>query len=372
MIAVSSYPQRVVDSNNDKLSRWAAVHHPMKFEIQRQDYPVYCSYNTTTYVLTAVITLGNVIDSFAAGDQIYIEVPNGSAIFTLASYSFPNTFVFEAKPVSFVFNTYGFMNVLTRSNYFIRTQVWKVNAYNVYEYVGTSINKPNGSGRAQVDVSSFLKSAVDYDESFDYGQINKKDLSLGGGYNITYQENWKNYEGSYSGIGDTDLNFFVNAAKQIQDLYGSNMGEYVPFYLDTEPDPDTKAKFLSDFEKPTYFDGYPFSLSFLYSESLAGIVTTREEEQFDVNGVSIATSSDDLINTEVQNVNRLMIAQSYSSNVKEIDVWLASDGTEDCVAVVQEGYVAVGYFADVCGNPSISDNPVNEGALTALATEQTS
>ena len=151
------------------------------------------------------------------------------------------------------------------------------------------------------------------------------------------------------------------------------MGEYVPFYDGTSsPEVDGNAKFLSDFEKPTYFPDYPFDLSFIYSESLAGIVTTREEETFNVNGTSVSTSSTELDNSQVQNVNRLMIEQSYAAGITEIDVWLNSDGTVDCDKYVLQDYVLSGYVTEICGSPTIIDNPVDAGELTPAAQQASS
>jgi len=305
------------------------------------------------------------IDSPVAGDLVYVESATGSGVFTIASFSSPNIFTFEPQFWNGSASLYGYINLDSRTNYFINTRIYGVDESNSYYFIGTSENKPDASGRVDIDVSSFLKESIGYVNEFQYDVINKQDLTQGGSFNITSSENWQLYEGPYSAISNTVLRFFVNAAKQIQDLYGSNMGEYVPFYiLTTSPEIDDDALFLSDFEKPTYFPNFPFDLSFIYSESLAGIVTTREEETFDVNGISVSTSSTELNNAEVQDVNRLMIEESYAAGIEEVDVWLDSEGTVDCVRYMASGYVVIGYVADACGLPVISDDPVSGGVLT--------
>ena len=85
------------------------------------------------------------------------------------------------------------------------------------------------------------------------------------------------------------------------------MGEYVPFFIDLVT-PIPKAKFLSDFESPTYFPGFPFSLSFIYSENLVGIESFRNQENYDINGSpTIVGPAVQLNNGEAQEVNRLLI-----------------------------------------------------------------
>ena len=100
------------------------------------------------------------------------------------------------------------------------------------------------------------------------------------------------------------------------------------------------AKFSSAFEVPTYFKGYPFSLTFIYSENIAGYPISRKEEQFDVNGDSIANTSDFLNISQNSFVNRLMIKQDYPTSVEQIEVWLDLENT-----TVEYGYVGTGYVS---------------------------
>jgi hypothetical protein len=363
-VSIISFPQKTVDNNTSKVSKWSAVHHAMKFGLHRRDFTVVCVANTDPLKMTIGFQgyAGPISSILSVGDTVYLETPTGSGTFTITDVVNPN-YIYVTRG-TFTAYGWGYVNLNTRQNYFVRTQVWGVNENNNYYYIGTSINKPDATGRLTVDASSFLKSAVDYDNEFQYNQINRKDLSLGGGFNITVQENWKNFEGTYSGISNTELRYFVNSAKQIQDLYGSNMGEYVPFYIATSsPEIDDDAKFLSGFEKPTYFPDFPFDLSFIYSESLASKVTTREEEDFNVNGASVGTLSTQLKTDQAQNVNRLMITEP-ASGVKEVDVWLDSDGTADPVVYVVDGYVDSGYVQADDGPTELGDNPVDDGVLT--------
>lgn len=354
---VTEYPQRIVDNNPLFVSKWSAINHSMLFKMERQDYPVFIFYNPVTFVLVAVITVGTVIDSPLPGDKIYIETPNASGTFILAAYGFPNVFTMEPQTWTGGTGVSGFMNLLSRKNYFIRTNVYGINENNQYELIGQNRNKPDSAGRASVDVSAFLKNIVGYEDKFQYNILNEKDETLGSPYNITYSENWEFYEGAFSGLSTTLLRFGVNSAKQIQDLYGQNMGVYVPFWINLLT-PVPFAKFLSDFESPTYFPGFPFSLSFIYSEYLVGIQTFRHQENFDVNGNSVAIIAPiKLSNGNAQEVNRLLIDYGFPSIIKFAEVWLETEGVIDCVEYVQPGYVQIGYVESICGLPIISLPP---------------
>jgi hypothetical protein len=180
---------------------------------------------------------------------------------------------------------------------------------------------------------------------------------LGNRYNISYSENWFGYEGDFSAMSTTDLSYFTNSAKQIQDLYGSNMGEYVPFLETTGPDP--KAKFLSDFEVPTYFPGFPFSLSFIYSEDLTGIETTKREEKFDINKNSTGVTVLELDNSQLPFVNRLMIDQGYT-NETYIEVYLQTEEVLSALRAIAPDYVAPGYVGGGTEIPPIDDSLVSK------------
>ncbi len=357
-VNIIQYPQRNVNDNNQFVSKWSAVHHEMTFKMQRKDYTgtygVNPSDNTQMYISPRLAP--GIIQVVNIGDVVYIESDNGdSEDFVVVGIGAGGVFYVD---INNNFNPNGgncFVNLYTRKNYYIKTKIYVVNEFNQYVLAGESINKPNASGLAEVDVSSFLKAHIDYLNDFDYSLLNDKDLSLGGAYNIVYSENWEGVEGSFSGISETELRFFVNSAKQIQDVYGQNMGEYVPFYFETPSASYPESKFLSDFESPTYFPGFPFSLGFIYSEYLIGIETNKLEEQFDVNDNSVASASSlKLENVKAQNVNRLTVEGSYPTTTKSIEVWLETDGVEDCVEFVTPGYVQVGYMESICGLPNVS------------------
>lgn len=358
-IYVTKYPQVNVDDNLQFVSKWSAVHHAMTFEMQRRDYSANFGINPsdTSQMYVSMFLPPGVVQVTLVGDIVYLQSNNGdSGTFTVVGVGAGGVFYVDISPSFTPQGTSGFVNFNNRINYFVKTNIYAVDEFNQYVLVGQSINKPDVSGKVEVDVSSFLKSRVDYVNDFDYSLLNDKDLSLGGGYNITYSENWNNFEGSFSGLDDTQLRFFVNSAKQIQDVYGANMGEYLPFYFDTPSAAYPESKFLSDFESPTYFPGFPFSLGFLYSEYLVGIETFKGEESFDVNGGSVAVPTlSELENVRSQNVNRLTVLGSYPLTTKSIEVWLETDGTEDCVEFLEPGYVAVGYVESICGLPAIED-----------------
>lgn len=334
-VSITTYPERIINSDATTVSRWSAVHQPIVFKMHRKDDV--CNINISGSTIYVFI---NDTSNLTVGDFVYIKNSTGNGVFEVLTI--PNSISFTvAKGTVIISDGFGYMNYQTRLNYFISTKIYGVDANNNYYLLGESINKPDVSGRVDVDVSSFLKNAVDYFDYFNYNKINEKDLTLGGRFNIIYNENWTGNTGTYTELSPTVVRYFSNSVKQILELYGSNMGEYVPF-----SNKAYNTKFLSDFAKPTYFVGYPFSLSFIYSESLYGNATYKHESRKDLNGNVLSATSPILENTQSLHVNRLMLDESYASTVKEVDVWLENDGTSEPVTAYEAGTFEAGTYEE--------------------------
>jgi len=358
-IDIISVPDRVVSTDGLSISKWNSVHHPIKFGLQRKDFTA-IMFMLTSDTLKSYLTV-TASTVFTVGDTFYFETANSSGQATvtyLSGTELRATVTSYSGTLPTTYNPAHF-NTNTRLNYYAKVKVWGVNDASEYYEIGTSIVKPDSTGRVSVDVSSFLKSIVSYRNTFEYDQVNKIDSGLGGRYNITVSENWTGYEGTFTGLSETVLRYFVNSAKQIQDKFGSNMGEYVPFL--TYNDGDPKAKFLTEFEKPTYFQGFPFDLAFIYSENIYGFEVKKFEEKRDVNGNSLASAAGTMLSFyEGLAVNRLMLTGSYASNVNTVDVWLdnSEGGTIPPPPVErlmgESGYVEDGYFVVETGLPTVS------------------
>ncbi|NQY41956.1 MAG: hypothetical protein HRT87_01215 [Legionellales bacterium] len=327
-VNITTYPYRVINGNSATVSKWSSVHHPIKFGLKREDFQV----TVTTQIIGGDANLHKVqvlgssltVDQFlAVGSNVYIETLNGKGSYAVTALVNGSDFFFVEEILGVNIAGSAFLNVHSRKNYFVKTNIYGVDANDNYILIGTSINKPAINGTLEVDISSFLKSKVGYSNGFKYLSLNEKDNNLGCRYNITISENWAGYEGSFSIMSRTELGYFTNSVKQIGDLYGSNMGEYVPF--DNYETEDIRAKFLSDFESPTFFVGYPFSLSFISSDKLALDFINRNEQEIDVNGNNSAVATGtQLITSQGLGVNRLMLMGGYGATTKKVDVSLTS------------------------------------------------
>lgn len=349
-IAVVRFPKADVNGNTSTVSKWNAVHHALEYHLQRMDAEVQsCTYNASTGRLRVQL-YGAV--SGGVGDTVYIS----SGVHTGTGQI--DAIIYSGTPVSIIdliwwsTNTStqigGFINWNSaRKNYHTKTNILIADSAGALIVVGQSINKPDASGFIRVDCRTFLKTQVGYKDSFAYDVRNWADIDLGGPFTITYSENWTGFAGGFSKPSDTLVYYYVNSTKQIQQRYGSNVGEHVPFSNYAES--DTRAKFLSDFATPTYFPGYPFSIGFIYSESLAGNEVTKVERTIDKNKLEVNEDSYDIDYLQAQFVNRLMLEEDYDPEVAFVDIWLQIGAEASASKMMADDYVADDYTEETTG-----------------------
>lgn len=344
-VTILSYPTKVVNGNPAQVSRWNSVHQPIQFKLSRKDSVI----QSLTRFDVSEITIQ--VFGYAegiVGDTVYFSSGAITGTGTISN-------IIASTPVFSLIRVYfytpitttqlgGYINwVSARVNYYVETIVYGVDNIPAYFSLGSSINKPSTEGVLTVDVSTFLKPLVDYIDTYDYSTLNLRDQTRGGLFNLQYREIWEGVEGTWSGIDDKNVFYYVNSAKQIQQLYGTNMADYVPFMFATPT--ETMAKFMSDFEKPTFFKGFPFSMTFIYSETVAGHNISKYENVYSVNHDLIGSSVYLLDAAQSSAVNRFILdSDTYTCDSKEIEVWLEAEGTST-MPFVTTGYVTTGYVA---------------------------
>jgi hypothetical protein len=217
----------------------------------------------------------------------------------------------------------------------------------IYEYgsnilLGKSTYNPR-VGSLNVDISHEIRSYLESNLSFTYGSsLNYKDTTSTLKCYLKYQlvtiESGNTLtEGTI--VSDESNHIYVtNSAKQIQETYGQNMGEYVPYGVEGL----IKAKFLTKFEEPVYFAGYPFVLSWIYSELVVGHELKLLEDRLNVNGANISSEETQLDTTQGFSINLLKLQDSYNSNVNFVDISISTGQPKDDL-YVESGYVVTGY-----------------------------
>jgi hypothetical protein len=210
---------------------------------------------------------------------------------------------------------------------------------NVYELgsdllLATNTYYPFKSGTFNVDVASFVRSYLYSRFAPNFNFVNSIDNGATVRFYIGYQVD------DEVEIRDTvnPINA-VHAAMPLGNSNGSNMSEYVPINVDTED----KAKFLTIFEKPVMFIGYPYIISFIYDPYLMGKELKLNVKELDANLAEIDEYEYELDRSAIYRVNYIVMPSIVNSDCKNLKISIKT-GEDVNDYYVDEGYVDEGYI----------------------------
>jgi hypothetical protein len=327
-----------------KFSRWTALENPYLFELTRSDYGVNSTGIRPAYHPTkpTVRTTGDPVTVpifVLAGDRIYVNSGVYQGIYTV--FSVTNEYIVLDTPYIGVGGT-GWVNLVDRLQNF--------KAYiKIYDGVTNVLIdelrlSPDSTGLLIADVSGILRKQLNTTADPTQSTINKANKGISGSFRIGYGATWLYVSEEIT----TDVTspevivkekyYWLSAAKQIDgDIasgmsgIGQNLKEFVPKNLAS-----SEAKFLTMFERPTYFDGFPFFLSFIYDEDFDGITLERHQQDADINGIDVGAETDNtLIVSQKHYVNNMKL-RAPNAGTKIIKAWL-EDGPAET-----DGYIGVG------------------------------
>jgi len=286
------------------ISRWNAAFNPVVFTYQRKDFEVTAveldtlsgnasiSVNCDTSLIATAITANNQAIANAAlldivlinNNPVYIYINTGAYTGTYQVNSVSDTGQLIIN-TTYISTATGFINInLLRPYYQVRTQITYQDPISGQQNIIISTNRPDNTGLTKADISNFLQSLLRAKDSSTFTQINYRDSNLSASYQIAYAEYW---DGKLSGtqilsyVPITNPYYALYAAKQLGDRYGGNLAAYVPFLSVT--DNTQLALWVTDFAEPAYSNGYPFDISFIYSDDLVGLQLYCQLVQLDIN-----------------------------------------------------------------------------------------
>jgi hypothetical protein len=318
-LTVTQRPSTTISGNT---SKWNAAKNPIVYKMTRKDFNITAVANsggalqiTVNTNLTTLTTAqgGPVI----VGSKIYVQTDElffYKKVHTVVSVTNAanSVVVFEAGSWVGSGASTGFINLLQRTNYRVSIGVY---AAELYDIPGNSVRNnvflsslpysPDPSGSLIIDVATPLLNILLADNLADYvtGFVTHDDrtislTNLGTGYvkfYIRYTEVWTN--SAESETNDTANQFFaLYGARQIGELYGGNLAEYVN-YENATP----LAQFLTKFTRPSIWRGYPFSISTITSDNVSTNSNFRVE-YFDATGSTISNN----VVTKVANAGKLI------------------------------------------------------------------
>jgi hypothetical protein len=265
-LTVTQRPSTTIGGNT---SRWNAAKNPIVYKMQRKDY-IFTSATrngSNQLVFTAPTNLTTLTAAQGGpvlpGAKIYVNnntFGEISAVFTvLTCTNVANSIVTTVETVPAFLGTAGWVNLFQRTNY--RVQVGIYNAAN--SLISTLVYSPDKSGNVIIDVSTPLLNTLSVDNLANYvtGFVTQDETTAYIKFYIRYTEAWTN--STETETNDSANQFFaLYGARQIGDLYGGNLADYVCYEV-TPP----LAKFLTKFDQPSIWRGYPFSIHTITSDN---------------------------------------------------------------------------------------------------------
>ena len=283
-------------------SYYIAAHNPMRWTLQRKDFAISgWANNGGNLQITISASAG-----MTAGDEVYLY---SATIYTPGVYAIST--VDDPTHITLVLTwsaagSDGYVNVdSVIPNYYLEVEITDASAV----VLGIANFTPSSTGLVTVNISDWIRAQFSLDNDFAYDIINEEDLNIIQNFRLRWKEHWTGSSEAYSGYDD--YYWGVDAARQLQAPYGGNMGWYV--LMD-----GLVALFLSFFVKPTWFQGLPFDLSFIFSENISALTPSREIREYNLNDVqqSLAIVALEIGSVEPDNINRLMLATPGAGDVK--------------------------------------------------------
>ena len=226
-LQIETRPIREIDENN--LSKWNAAFSPVIYTGIRRDVGVTSILSGTSTQIN-VFWLGTSSLVPIAGDTIYLCSGPYDGQFEVLIAT-PTLMVLETP---FISQSYGgFIDLnLNRANHHVNLELYRI-VNSAYVLLATMTFRTQPDGRFSFDLSALLRRAIKFVNDYDYITINKRDTNVSGGFNFRYEERFQRLDGSQTGISfsnfdEKDVTYYVGAARQLKDKFGSNMAQFVP------------------------------------------------------------------------------------------------------------------------------------------------
>lgn len=353
-IVIFKRPERAHKEIPTLKCRWQSAHQPIIFGFQRKDL-VAVPYDIGTGKLGFLIP--NYADyGTAKNDYIntafYIADTSGlydttGVITSVATIGLSGTDLYCDTDLDYLgagadtwFNFY-------KPNYRVELTLSVFNPVTQKTSDEVIIVRPYSEGRAEINVQNFITDNLKKELGFQYDAINYIDNNAWGKFTMKWREMWTGV-GVGSWVNDPYTYYFIDGVKYLGNTYGQNYFDYLPVAYEL----GTPAKFMTMFNKPTYFVGYPFDLSFIYPDlafidgidvELPSIPMRLRQTRKNLSGQTLNSQTDLLDSGKSPGIAHVMLNETLPSGCKFVDVYLDT-GTIVPASYYDSGYLADGYF----------------------------
>jgi len=322
--------------------RVVAAFNPVVIEMQRQDFKDN-SFQSTWNGTYVAIDGGALIDEFIVGETIEVSTPdNYLGTFTILNVS--GTEVTFNKTWS-LFNPFflAIINFPARLNFYVTLRITN----NALVPINRDLRfTPDSKGNIRAEISGALRSLLNLnftDNLIDPEAIRTEETNLYSPFYFATKDNWIGSSESFIEYYESeDVKFAIAGAFQIGD---PNNGYYNKYFANTEGTyfyPELMPQWITQFQNPVYFYGFPFTISFLSNQN----INFGFEDYFvryvvtQANGAVSEYDSDPFIFSDFICLNRLNVFPIFEA------AFLAGEIEKAKKIEFRFGYLATGIFID--------------------------
>ena len=344
-------------------SRWSMSQNPLIFKFQRKDLIIQ-GVSTPSAGVTRLTLLENPY-WITAGDSIWwgdtLAQNNGSYVVAAVN---------QVSKYIDIYNTLtghvlGWVNDTTNvQNYHVYMKLYK---WNVSGTPGDTVAfakfYDDPKGLIVADLRDYLDSTLELSWPSFFGVATQHDL-IDQDFSFTYRPGFVASFFDPSLLAPPDFNtryWAIKASAQLGDQYGQNMRRYMTYPAINPLNVDGLMHFNSMFDEPYFFDGYPFGLSFVYSDKFLTNYINRHVQWLDVNNNNVSTEKVDQLPFTIAEHGCIVTPRSrtgFTSTVDAFYLWLEDSGT-----TVASGGGGGGGGSDLDTGPGAGDMSTLEAGI---------
>jgi hypothetical protein len=251
-------PSHTNTSSPPVTSRWVATECQINFQLKRAEYNILNAGSTYYSPDDASAFELDVDYNGAVGDDVTVVDASGNTytgeVLWIEAAGGTHQIIVGIAYATFA-DSVAYINKITgRENYYFEGRL----TVNGVVQSLTVIASPNAAGIANLDVSGILRILVTIGKTGDNTATVMAETNKSGSFTFTYRGCWYGSEEAYTEEGNTW--YYAEAVRSVEQ--GCNLYEYVP-------DDAADAPFFNTFERPVYFAGLPFDITFILPELAA-------------------------------------------------------------------------------------------------------
>lgn len=271
--------------------------------------------------------------SYTSGMEVYVSIGTVYVgVFTVLQVA--ANFIKIDTP--FTYSGTGFINSNdARPNYYNSVKITPLEAVTQTELTPKYFNvRPDSTGLININVKPLVKSLITFKNDYDYQDENSYNIATSGLYKVDVIENYTDNPGTYADLITEKWGYTAGVA-QIGNENGSNIVDYWIGSI------TNLGKFLTKFEEPVYFEGFPFELSYALKEVRTFFQLYRKENELDINLNEITSTISALNDNALGLVYSMRLLPNYNASTRFVDVWIQQDSDEG--VYVERDYVEQDY-----------------------------